>query len=179
MFSLLPYPDKITSSEGYVINPQDDHYSILPEKTESSTYFDTIKDLSISRPFFPRDFHMSHKTSLIAVAALAIVSLCATVGCETVYGPNLGLMGYPIPVTPFLQDHLEDKAYEHERYERVPIMGPITSGTHMALDPPSEDQIMRALEKARPLEGGTPFAHTTHAPGLSHDRAGPASSCPL
>ena len=104
---------------------------------------------------------MSHKISLIVVAALAIVSLCATVGCETVYGPNVGLMGYPIPVTPYLQDQLEDKAYEHERYERVPILGPITSGTHVALDPPSEDQIMRALENAKHIEGGTPFLHTT------------------
>ena len=104
---------------------------------------------------------MSHKISLIAVAALAIVSLCATVGCETAYGPNLGLMGYPLPVSPYLQDSLEDKAVEKERYDRVPILGPITSGSHMALDPPSDDEIMRALERAKPVEGGTPFLHTT------------------
>ena len=31
----------------------------------------------------------------------------------------------------------------------------------MALDAPSEDEIMRALEKAQPIEGGIPFLHTT------------------
>jgi hypothetical protein len=39
-------------------------------------------------------------------------------------------------------------------------LGPITAGgPAVALDPPSEDEIMRALEKARPVEGGLPFLH--------------------
>ncbi|NLE38009.1 MAG: hypothetical protein GX621_08295 [Pirellulaceae bacterium] len=70
--------------------------------------------------------------------------------------------GPPIPVPAYLQQELEDKAYEHERYERVPIMGPITSGGEArALDPPSEDQIMRAVEKVHKTRGGIPFLHTT------------------
>ena len=105
---------------------------------------------------------MSNRILSVAIAALVIVSLGATTGCETVYGPHLGLFATPpIPVSPYLQDCLEDEFYEHERYERVPILGPITSGSHMALDPPSEDEIMRALEKAQPIEGGIPFLHTT------------------
>lgn len=109
---------------------------------------------------------MSNKTVpcavSIAVVALLLASLGATTGCHTTYGPNIGLMGYPIPVSPFFQKRLEDKFHEHERYDRVPILGPITSGgPAIALDPPSEDEIMRALEKARPLEGGVPFLHTT------------------
>ena len=109
---------------------------------------------------------MSNKTVpcavSIAVVALLLASLGTMTGCHTTYGPNIGLMGYPIPVSPFFQDRLEDKFHEHERYDRVPILGPITSGGQaIALDPPSEDEIMRALEKARPLEGGVPFLHTT------------------
>jgi hypothetical protein len=109
---------------------------------------------------------MSNKTVpcavSIAVVALLLASLGTMTGCHTTYGPNIGLMGYPIPVSPFFQDRLEDKFHEHERYDRVPILGPITSGgPAIALDPPSEDEIMRALEKARPLEGGVPFLHTT------------------
>ena len=46
------------------------------------------------------------------------------------------------------QDQKEDEYWEHERYERVPILGPITSGgPPVALDPPSDDEVMRALGK--------------------------------
>ena len=42
----------------------------------------------------------------------------------------------------------------------MPILGPITSGgPAVALDPPSDDEVMRALEKARPIEGGLPLLH--------------------
>jgi len=111
---------------------------------------------------------MSRKVFFISVAGLLLVSLSALTGCvhyplpyQTVYGPNMAPFGPPIPVSPYFQDKLEDKFWEHERYERVPILGPITSGGEpKALDPPSEDEIMRALEKAHPLEGGIPFLHT-------------------
>ena len=57
-------------------------------------------------------------------------------------------------------DELEDQFWEKERYDAVPILGPITEGgPPVALDPPSDDEIMRALEDARPLEGGLPFLH--------------------
>jgi hypothetical protein len=39
-------------------------------------------------------------------------------------------------------------------------MGPITEGAEVkALDPPSDDEVMRALEKVRPVEGGIPLLH--------------------
>jgi hypothetical protein len=48
----------------------------------------------------------------------------------------------------------------HERYERVPILGPITAGgPARALDPPTPDEVMRALERAHPVEGGVPLLH--------------------
>ena len=105
---------------------------------------------------------MFRKTASAAVCVLALLLLVSATGCNTTYGPavDLGILSYPIPVSPFFQDQLEDKFWEHERYERVPILGPITAGgPAVALDPPSEDEIMRALEKAKPLEGGLPFLH--------------------
>ncbi len=108
---------------------------------------------------------MFKKTVPPAVCVLTLLSLLSAAGCMTgmsSIGPSidLGLATIPLPVTPFLQDKLEDEAWEHERYQRVPILGPITAGgPAVALDPPSEDEVMRALEKARPLEGGLPFLH--------------------
>jgi hypothetical protein len=72
----------------------------------------------------------------------------------------LGILAIPIPVSPYFQDKKEDEAWEKERYGRVPILGPITSGgPPVALDPPSDDEVMRALEKTRPVEGGLPMLY--------------------
>jgi len=101
---------------------------------------------------------MSRNATAI-VGLFVLVGLFSVSGCHTSQGFNVGLIGYPIPVSPFFQDRLEDNFHDHLRYERVPIMGPITSGPHRALDPPSEDEIMRALEEARPVEGGLPLLH--------------------
>lgn len=71
---------------------------------------------------------------------------------------NPGLAGIPLPVSPYWQDDQEDKFWNHERYERVPILGPLTAGGPVvALDPPTPDEVMRALERARPVEGGIPL----------------------
>jgi hypothetical protein len=68
------------------------------------------------------------------------------------------MLGFPIPVSPFFQKEAEDHFWEYERYSRMPILGPITPGTpEVALDEPSDDQVMRALERARPVQGGLPF----------------------
>jgi len=46
--------------------------------------------------------------------------------------------------------------------ESVPILGPLTSGgPAVALDPPSDDEVIRAMERARNLEGGLPLLHET------------------
>ena len=98
----------------------------------------------------------------ITILAMALLLPVLYSGCvHTAYGPNVGLLGIPIPVSPYLQDRLEDESIEHERYDRVPILGPITQGgPPKALDPPSDDEIMRAMHKARPIEGGIPFLWT-------------------
>lgn len=101
---------------------------------------------------------MIKTTSCGALLFLGMCLLMAT-GCAS-YGPNIGVLSVPIPISPYFQDQLEDRFWEEERYKKVVIMGPITSGGPVrALDPPSQDEIMRALEKARPLEGGIPFLH--------------------
>lgn len=104
---------------------------------------------------------MLHKRATAILLGLVLVSLGSSTGCVRVaYGPNLGLLGWPIPVSPYFQDELEDKAWVQERYKKVPILGPITEGGPVvALDPPSPDEVMRALEEARPVEGGIPLLH--------------------
>ena len=97
-----------------------------------------------------------HLTALL----LGAMSL-STTGCFwglTSGGPSLGIAAIPIPISPYLQEKEEDKYWQRERYDRVPILGPIQSGgPPVALDPPSDDEVMRALEKARPIEGGIPL----------------------
>lgn len=99
---------------------------------------------------------MRQRTIPIAMLlAMAVISLGST-GC-THLGPSLGIFAFPVPVSPFFQKKKEDEFWMHERYERAPILGPITSGEIVALDPPSDDEVMRALEKAQPVQGGIPL----------------------
>jgi hypothetical protein len=92
-----------------------------------------------------------------AIALLAIT----TTGCYGVTGGyNMGFLGYPIPVSPYYQHKQEEKFWKKERYDRVPILGPTTSGGPVvALDPPTDDEIMHALETARPVQGGFPLIY--------------------
>jgi hypothetical protein len=101
---------------------------------------------------------MSKKATLAVIGVLSLLCLVSASGCSTVAGPNFGMLNFPIPVSPYFQKLPEDYFWEQERYARMPILGPITPGTpEMALDPPSDDEVMRALEKARPLQGGLPL----------------------
>jgi hypothetical protein len=89
----------------------------------------------------------------------ALLSLTST-GCVTTLGPHMGFLSFPIPISPYFQDKKEDEFWNQERYNRVPILGPITAGgPAVALDPPSDDEVMRAFERARPIEGGLPLLH--------------------
>jgi hypothetical protein len=45
----------------------------------------------------------------------------------------------------------------------VPILGPLTAeGPAIALDPPSDDEVMRALDKVKSKEGGIPLLYAVH-----------------
>jgi hypothetical protein len=91
----------------------------------------------------------------ISLALLGTMSV--QVGCVSLSNMALGPVGIPIPISPYLQDNEELQFHVHERYARVPIMGPITDAYHAAIDPPSDDEVMHALERARPVRGGIPF----------------------
>lgn len=103
---------------------------------------------------------MIQKTLSTAAMGFVLLSFLSAPGCFTTWGPGLGYLSIPLPVSPYFQDQLEDKFWENERYNKVPVLGPITAGgPAVAMDPPSDDQVMRALESARPLEGGIPLLH--------------------
>lgn len=104
---------------------------------------------------------MSNKFKSGSLATLLIALCASSVGCVGLsQGVDLGFAGVPIPVTPYLQDKREDAYWNHERYERVPILGPVTAGGPIeALDVPSDDEVIRALERARPIEGGMPLLY--------------------
>lgn len=104
---------------------------------------------------------MSQKT-LSATTLLLVLCCLVLTGCGPYIAVKAGILAYPVPVSPFFQDQLEDQAWEQERYNKVPILGPITAGgPPMALDPPSQDEVMRALEHAHPMEGGVPYLFET------------------
>ena len=99
---------------------------------------------------------MSRTRMLRIIGVYTVLLAITSSGCIC---PSEGpCIPIPIPLTPWLQDEEEDQFWERERYERVPILGPISQGGPVAaLDPPSDDEVIRALEKARPVEKGTPF----------------------
>ena len=98
------------------------------------------------------------RSAPIALLIVVILASACSTGCTTL-GPSLGILAYPIPISPYFQKRKEDQFWEKERYDRVPILGPITSGEHVALDPPCDDEIMRAREKANPVQGHIPFLY--------------------
>ena len=103
---------------------------------------------------------MTNSTAAAAVGLLLGALSLTSTGCIGVMpgNVNLGPLAIPIPVSPYFQKKQEDDFWNHERYERAPILGPIVPGGPMvALDPPSDDEVMRALEKAWPVEGGIPL----------------------
>ena len=103
----------------------------------------------------PNQFTMA---TLVFVFALSAVSSTGCFWGLQTLGPSLGPFAVPVPVSPLLSKRKEEDFWQKERYDRVPILGPLTSGAEVvALDPPSDDEVMRALEKAQPVQGGIPF----------------------
>jgi hypothetical protein len=99
----------------------------------------------------------------VLLAVIAATLLSTSSGCFQATGPTLGVFSIPIPVSPYWQKNYEDEFHVHERYARAPILGPLTTGgPAVALDPPSDDEVWWALERARPTQGGVPFLHETH-----------------
>ena len=105
------------------------------------------------------------KKAAYCLTALIALSAMTNTGCFWVasQGPYLGVASIPIPISPYLQKLEEDQKWIAERYDKVPILGPLVpGGPDVALDVPSDDEVMRALERAQPIQGGTPFLWETH-----------------
>jgi hypothetical protein len=107
------------------------------------------------------DLVMLRKVFLRGVMLLSAMTSLVSIGCVGItHGPDYGFVGVPIPVSPYFQKKKEDEFWNRERYERVAILGPLSSGgPAVALDPPSDDEVMRALERAKPIQGGLPMLH--------------------
>lgn len=104
---------------------------------------------------------MLRKTTYVCAGVVLFLCLGFTAGCMTGgTGPTLGLLSYPIPVAPIEQKVLEDRNWNHKRYQKAPILGPITANCPaIAMDEPSDDEVMRALESARGVQGGITMLH--------------------
>jgi hypothetical protein len=104
---------------------------------------------------------MSKKTLSLAFGLLVACISLSNTGCVRItHGNSLGILAIPIPVSPYFQKIQEDRFWENERYNNVPVLDPITAGgPGTALDEPSDDQIMRAFERADPVQGGLPLLH--------------------
>lgn len=104
---------------------------------------------------------MTRYGSKTLLGLLAGVAAISSAGCN---GLNTGTLpvvfSFPIPVSPYFQQKQEEKFEWHEMYDRVPILGPTTAGgPPVALDPPSDHEVMLAMEKARPVQGGVPLIY--------------------
>ncbi len=96
---------------------------------------------------------------LLGTLAPMFMAMGCSFPFNTQFGPGIRAP-FPSPVSPYFQKRHEDKFWVDERYARVPILGPITSGSPaVALDPPSEDEVMRALEKIHPVSGNVPLLY--------------------
>jgi len=103
---------------------------------------------------------MFKKLGAVGVCVVMALLLFSATGRDTIDVPDMGIHGYPIPVSPYFEDDEEGETCERERCRRVPVLGPVTAdGPVKALDPPSEEEVLRALEKAYPIEGGLPLLH--------------------
>ncbi len=58
---------------------------------------------------------------------------------------------------------MEDKLWEDERYNRVPVLDPVEgeNAPIFCVDPPSEDQVMRAMPESHTGAGGFAFFQET------------------
>lgn len=105
---------------------------------------------------------MNRRRLPIAAFGLLLATLVSSTGCIATYGPRFGILAYPIPLSPYFQKEKEDKFWWNERYAKAPILDSLAPGVPaIALDPPSQDEIIRVLERSHPVEGGIPFLYET------------------
>ncbi len=102
------------------------------------------------------------KMNLRIAACMTLFAAAIASGCFGLGGFSLGIFGVPVPVSPYFQGAYEDMAFEKDRYGQVPVLPPIVDGVPEGLDAPSDDEVIRLLEKAKPNNGGVPFLETRY-----------------
>ena len=130
--------------------------------------------------------------NFVLIVGISTVTFSSS-GCTLVNGFYNVLYGWmifwqvgpPIPVSAYFSQQIEDTMWEEERYNKVPILDPV-EGEHaplFCLDPPSEDEVMRALPDD--TAGGIPFLAEVSRNNvkivveLIVDRLGPCRFYPL
>lgn len=123
-----------------------------------------IRALTIHAPKIVEGFKMIRKHILSTASVLTLLLALSSTGCIglTVPAGSIGIASFPVPVSPYFQQGFEDLHWENLRYGKVAIMDPVVDGCAVALDPPSDDQVIRALDKVRPVSGAVPFLETTY-----------------
>ena len=104
---------------------------------------------------------MIKKFDVISCVGVFALMVAATNGCVGIHGPGVGIASIPAPVLPYHQQLAEDQALEKQRYNKVAVLPPIVEDNHIALDPPSDDEVIRALERVRPVSGAVPGLEVT------------------
>jgi hypothetical protein len=104
---------------------------------------------------------MTKKFYTIGCVGVLALAVAVASGCVGADGPGLGIASIPVPVSPFHQQKAEDHAFEQARYNKAAVLPPIMEENHIALDPPSDDEVIRKLEEVRPVGGGVPGLEVT------------------
>jgi hypothetical protein len=96
----------------------------------------------------------------LAACLFAGLAISTSSGCFQSLGPSMGFLSVPIPVSPYHMKQKEDRFHIKERYGKLPVLPPIPpGGPTEAIDPPSDDEVMRTLEEIDPVQGGLPLMH--------------------
>lgn len=108
------------------------------------------------------------RISLFALLALLVSS---APGCYVVAGAFTTVIEFSrfwvttplIPVSPYYSQMVEDAMHEEERYGKVPILDAVEgeNAPLYCLDPPTPDEVIRALDKSKKGAGGFAFIAET------------------
>ncbi len=103
-------------------------------------------------------------------AALALLAISST-GCTALYGTVTNVFAFSrfwiatplIPVSPYYSQMIEDTYHEEEHYGKVPVLDPVEgeNAPLYCLDPPSPDEVIRALPASHKGAGGFAFLSET------------------
>ena len=109
---------------------------------------------------------MTKKNFRVVTSLTLLVAAATLAGCVGIPGFGVGWLSIPIPVSPYFQGAYEDMAFEKDRYSQVPVLPPIGDSVSPGLDEPSDDEVIRLLEKVKPNNGGVPFLETRYRNGV-------------